>query len=254
MLIPSNYYRRIVHLHHEKQWHIGWLEVKFLPDLSVVQVTLDNKLIPVIMPVIKRIKKAFDLTCHPDEIISALGSLTDVNPGLRVPGAFDGFEIAVQAILNQHGPTKTAYETLEKFVVWFGESYSTPFPEVTHAFPNPKRIAAATVKELSILGITRVQTKEIIALAQAIVNKKLVLTPDADVESTLNQLRTLLNRDECLAQYVVMRALSWPDAFPFSNKDLMKTLKINSSLMAQKSLVSWQPWRSYAAMHLWPNL
>lgn len=247
--INNGIYRRIVRIYHGNQWHTGWFSVYLLPNLCVLQVTLDIKLIRVILPVIKRIKRLFDLTCHPNAIEEVLGSSFMPNSGLRVPGAFEGFEIAIQTILSQQIPIKTVRAIIEQFVTYFGEPQSTPFPDLTHAFPDPERLASTSVEEISSLGITPACSKEIISLAQAIVDKHLVLSPDADVSRTLEQLRSLLTIDECSVQYIVMRSLSWPDAFPISDKTLMKTLGVSSSIEAQECAKTWQPWRSYAAMH-----
>ena len=252
--INKGVYRRIVRLYHGNQWHTGWFSVKLLLNLRVLQVTLDIKLIRVILPVIKRIKQLFDLTCHPSAIEEALGPLASSNLGLRVPGAFDGFEVAIQTILSQQIPVKTIRTVIGRFVAYFGEPQPTPFLGLTHAFPDPGCLARASIKEISSLGITPVCSKEIIALAPAIVNKHLVLSPDADISRTLEQLRSLLTLDECSIQYIVMRSLSWPDAFPISDKNLMKTLGVSSSTEAQERAKLWQPWRSYAAMHLWSKL
>ena len=252
--IHNGVYRRIVQLYHGNQWHKGWLSIKLRTDLPVLQVIIDIKLVPVIMPVIKHIKRVFDLACHPDEIIEVLGSLAKPCPGLRVPGAFDGFEIAIQTILSQQGISEGAPSGIEKFVTHFGELHSTPFPALTHVFPTPEHIARASLEEISSPGITRSHAKDILSLAQAIVDKRLALTPEADVSNTLEQLRFLLNIDKELIQYIVMRALSWPDAFPVSSQNLMKALGVRSSLVAQKYAKAWQTWRSYAAMHLWSKL
>lgn len=252
--INNGVYRRVVRIYHGNQCHTGWFSVKLLPNLCVLQVTLDIKLIRVILPAIKRIKLLFDLTCHPNAIGEVLGSLPLPNSGLRVPGAFDGFEIAIQTILSQQIAAKTIRTAIEQFVTYFGEPQSTPFTALTHAFPSPERIARTPIEEISSLGIASFHSKAIISLAQAIVSKRLVLSSDADVSRTLEQLRSILPVDECSIQYIVMRSLSWPDAFPISAKTLKQTLGVRSSVKAQEYIKIWQPWRSYAAMYLWSKL
>jgi AraC family transcriptional regulator of adaptative response / DNA-3-methyladenine glycosylase II len=204
--------------------------------------------------VLKRVKLLFDLTCPLGKIIATLGPLAEDHPGLRVPGTFDGFEIAVQAILNQHVPIKEARVLGERIVNHFGEFHSTPFPKLTHAFPNPGRIASASIDEMYALEIPHIKAQAIISLAQTIVDKGLTLTPNADVSKAIERLRLLSNIDERSIQYIIMRALSWPDAFPYNDKELMKALEISTPNIAQDLTKTWQPWRSYAVMHLWSKL
>ncbi|MBY0500447.1 MAG: helix-turn-helix domain-containing protein [Alphaproteobacteria bacterium] len=247
-------YRRIVRLYHRNQWHIGWITAELLTNPPVIQVIIDIKLTQVIFPVLKYIKKLFDLTCSPEKIILALGPLAKSRTGLRVPGAFDGFEVAVQTILAQKETKKTTDTVVEKFVNYFGEPHPTPFATLTHAFPIPKRIALASIEEISALGIPQFKAEVIVILAQAVERKNLDLIPYADTVSTIEQLRSLPGINEESVQYITMRALSWPDAFPLCNKDLAKALGIRSTRIAHNITKTWQPWRSYAAIYLMSKL
>ncbi|MBP9777307.1 MAG: helix-turn-helix domain-containing protein [Alphaproteobacteria bacterium] len=252
--IHKGTYRRIVRQEQKGRCYIGWIKVEEVPNQSMLQITVDVKLAHVILLVLKHVKLLFDLTCSLGKITEALGPLAEDRPGLRVPGAFDGFEIAVQAILSQHISITEAQVLAERIVSYFGEFHATPFPELTHAFPNPERIASASIEEIYALKIPHIKAQAIIFLAQAIVDKSLILIPNADVSDTVERLRVLLNIDEKSIQYILMRALSWPDAFPYSDKEVMKVLEIHSPNIAQDLNKTWRPWRSYAAMHLWSKL
>lgn len=252
--IYKGIYRRIVRQEQKGHDYIGWIKVEKVPDQSTLRITIDIKLAHVILLVLKHVKLLFDLTCSPGKIIEALGLLAENCPGLRVPGAFEGFEIAIQAILSQHVSIKEAQVLSQRFVNHFGAFYSTPFPELTHAFPNPERIARASIEEIYALKIPQIKAQAIILLAQAIVDKSLTLTPNADVSKTMERLRLLPNIDERSIQYIVMRSLSWPDAFPYNDKELIKALEISSPNIAQDLTKTWQPWRSYGAMYLWSKL
>ncbi len=252
--INKGAYRRIVRLEHKRQVYVGWIEIEEVLNLSILRIKIDIKLAHVILLVLKHIKQLFDLTCPLEKITVALGSLSEDHPGLRVPGAFDGFEIAVQAILSQDVSIEEARVLIDWVVSYFGEFQSTPFPELTHAFPTPERIAGASIEEIYSLKIPHIKAQAIISLAQAIVDKSLALTPNTDVVQTLEQLRLLPNIDEKSIQYIIMRALSWPDAFPYTDREVTKILELHSPSIAKTLNKSWQPWRSYAAIHLWFKL
>ncbi len=248
--VENGRYRRTVRLFLNEQWHTGWLAVEDISDLSFLRVSLDIGLIKGIVPILKRIKGLFDLSCHPDKIEPILGTLAQQYPGLRVPGAFDGFEVAIMAILEQSTGIGNLSVLAKKFVSCFGEAHLTPFTELTHVFPTSDRIAFASVDEIKSLGINVPLAKTIIILAQAIRDKKLIFDSDVGIEESLKYLFTLPEIHEKTRQYILMRALSWPDALPFSSNDVTKVLNVQSSA-AHKIVQTWSPWRSYATMHLW---
>jgi AraC family transcriptional regulator of adaptative response / DNA-3-methyladenine glycosylase II len=252
--MDNGIYRRTVNLYYQGQWHRGWITAELLPNASAVKVNLASELVKVIGPVLGRLKQLFDLNCHPEEIAMGLGSLAEKRPGLRVPGAFDGFEMAVRAILGQQISVKAARTLAGRFANYFGQLQKTPFLALTHVFPNATRIAVATIEEMTALGITRSRAKSIIALAQAIANDQLTLAPNVDVPATLAQLLSLPGIGEWTAQYIAMRALAWPDAFPAADLGIMKALGIASPQQTKVYAEVWRPWRSYAVMHLWLSL
>lgn len=252
--VDNGIYRRTVHLYHQDCWHTGWLAVELLPKITAVRVTLANELRKAIVPILVRIKRLFDLDCSPDKVVMELGSLMESHPGLRVPGAFDGFEMAVRAILGQQVTVKAACTLAGRLVSHFGETQVTPFITLTYTFPTPERIAATSVEAIAALGILRSRASAIMALARAIVNDQLQLTPNADIPSTLKQLQAMPGIGDWTSQYIAMRALAWPDAFPTADAGIMKALGTRSPATIESLSQAWRPWRAYAVMQLWFNL
>jgi len=252
--VNNGIYQRTVYLNYQGQWHSGWITAEFLSNAAVVKITLANELGKVIVPVLRRLKQLFDLNCHPEEIAASLGSLAKKHPGLRVPGAFDEFEMAVRAILGQQVSVKAARTLAGRFAKYFGQFQTTPFTALSYIFPNPTQVAMATPEQIAALGITLSRAKSIIGLAKAIAAGQLTLAANVDVPSTLMQLRNLPGIGEWTAQYIAMRALAWPDAFPAADLGIMKALEITSPQQAKIYAEAWRPWRSYAVMHLWLSL
>jgi AraC family transcriptional regulator of adaptative response / DNA-3-methyladenine glycosylase II len=201
--------------------------------------------------VLARVKRLFDLACDPHVVEAQLGSLARHHTGLRVPGAFDGFEMAVRAILGQQVTVKAATTLSGRIARAFGEPIVTPWPELTHTFPVAGRIAPLTVDDIAKNGITGARSRSILALAASIDGGTLDLAPGVDVEETIAALRALPGIGEWTAQYLAMRALAWPDAFPHTDLGVMKALGTSSPSKVLALAERWQPWRAYAVMHLW---
>jgi AraC family transcriptional regulator of adaptative response / DNA-3-methyladenine glycosylase II len=204
--------------------------------------------------ILERIKRLFDLQADPAAIHAALGELAAPRPGLRVPGAFDGFEMAVRAILGQQITVVGARTLAGRVVRHFGTPVSTPHAGLTHLFPTPRRMASASVDEIGKLGITGQRAKTLIALAQALDSGRLLLEPGHRVEETLKQLRAIPGIGEWTAQYLAMRGLSWPDAFPHTDLGVYKALGEKNPKKVLEIAEKWRPWRAYATLHLWLGL
>src|SRR5205085_4432836 len=115
-------------------------------------------------------------------------------------------------------------------------------------------VAAAPAEELVALGITAARANSILSLARALAEGKIALEPGADIEATLARLKELPGIGEWTAQYIAMRALSWPDAFPAADLGIRKALGETSTPRVLQIARAWQPWRAYAAMQLWKSL
>ena len=237
--------------------HTGWIHVRHAPEKRALLVELTHSLTPVLPALLGRLRNLFDLSARPDVIAAQLGQdalLADAvsrNPGLRVPGAFDGFELAVRAVLGQQITVGGATRLAGRLVATFDESIETPHPGLNRLCPTPRRIAAAAVEELSALGVTQVRARSIIDLAGEIVSGRLTLEAGADPERTIAQLVALPGIGAWTAQYVALRALRWPDAFPKEDVVLRKRLGGVSAARAEALSQPWRPWRGYATLHLW---
>ncbi len=232
----------------------GWIAVEPSEGKSALKVELSVSLAKAILPVLAGVKRVFDLKAEPTQIAAQLGDLAAANPGLRVPGALSGFEIAVRAILGQQVSVKSATTLAGRYVAAFGEPVETPFAALTHLSPTPQRVAEAELTELTSLGIIGARAKSIIAMAEAVATDKLNLTPGGNVEQTMEQLKQLPGIGEWTAQYVAMRALSWPDAFPHTDLGVYKAMGTNKPRRVLELAEAWRPWRAYAVQHLWKSL
>ena len=253
--VGATTYRRTVCIEHASAVHQGWIEVQQARGQKpALAVALAPSLSAVIPQMLARVKHLFDLAGDPLAVAERLGPLAATRPGLRVPGAFSGFEIAVRAVLGQQVTVKAARTLAGRFAARFGTPLTTPFAELSTTFPDAHMIAAAEPAAIGELGILRARTRAIQALAQALVAGTLKLEPLVAVEETIDGLRALPGFGEWTAQYIAMRALAWPDAFPAADFGVLKALAETDPRRAQARAESWRPWRAYAVMHLWNQL
>jgi len=174
-------------------------------------------------------------------------------PGLRVAGAFDGFELAVRAILGQQVSVKGATTLAGRWARAFGAPIATPFPGLDRLSPGALHMAGIKADEIAALGIVGARARCLTALASAVLDRKVSQTFAADVEAEIEALMRLPGVGVWTAQYIAMRALHWPDAFP--SGDLMLLRAANASPRQLQNLAqAWRPWRAYAANYLWQSL
>ena len=231
----------------------GWVAVRPVGHsrlLAEWSETLD----PVRDALLDGIRTAFDLDAPVADIESHLGALATLRPGLRVPGAFDGFELAVRAILGQQVSVKGASTLAGRFAAAFGRAIDTPFAELTHLAPAAEQVAAAALEQVAALGITTARSRSIVALAGEVAAGRLVLEPGGDVERTMRQLVALPGIGDWTAHYVAMRALRWADAFPAADLGVLRAMNEKTPRRAVARAEAWRPWRAYAVMHLWRSL
>jgi AraC family transcriptional regulator, regulatory protein of adaptative response / DNA-3-methyladenine glycosylase II len=222
----------------------------------------------VIGQVMLLVRRLFDLDAHPQDIAQVLvkaqsfnfAPLLEQTPGLRLAGSFDGFELSIRAILGQLVSVKAAHATASKVVLNFGQalnefSHVQPCPceSIVRLTPEPRDLLNAGQESLGALGVTRQKQTAIKAIAQALVNGDLTLDPSVDVASTIVQLKAMHGIGDWTAQYIAMRALAWPDAFPSSDYGVLKALG-GTPAQAVKSSQEWRPWRAYATRYLWHSL
>jgi AraC family transcriptional regulator of adaptative response / DNA-3-methyladenine glycosylase II len=247
-------YRRTVRVASGGTWHTGWVEIAPARGKPALRVRIAASLGKALPPVLARVKSLMDLSCHPAEVARALGPLAARRPGMRVPGAFDGFEIALRAILGQQVSVAAARTLAGRFAEAFGDRIETPFDSLKTAFPAADRIAALPLRSIARLGVPAARARSIAALARAVAAGGLELAPGADVEAALAKLRALPGVGEWTAQYIALRALAWPDAFPHTDYGVMKAMKLADPKRVLAAAEGWRPWRAYAVMHLWRSL
>jgi AraC family transcriptional regulator of adaptative response / DNA-3-methyladenine glycosylase II len=237
--------------------HAGWIRVRHAPESRALEVELPHALTPVLPAVLGRLRHLFDLSARPDVIAAHLSAdrlLADrvrANPGLRVPGAFDGFELAVRAILGQQVTVKAATTIATRFVTALGEVIVTPHPALASLTPTAVRVAATPAAEIAALGIVAARARSIVAVAEEVASGRLVLDAGAAPERTIAQLVELPGIGAWTAHYIAMRALRWPDAFPKEDIAVRNGLGGVTATKAEERSAPWRPWRSYAVLHLW---
>ena len=248
----DNRYLRTVRLKNRTGWIVVSPSEK--AEKNTLRVELSASLAPALAPIISHVKRLFDLDAEPLAISERLGSLAEDNPGLRLPGAFDGFEMAVRAILGQQVSVKAATTLAGRLATRFGDPIETPFPALTHLPLTAERIALSDVAEIASLGIVTARAKSILALANEVAKGKIVLEPGVDLEETKTRLKALPGIGEWTSQYIAMRALGDPDAFPHTDLGIYKALNETNPKRVLQIAEAWRPWRSYATLHLWKSL
>ena len=249
--VSANRYLRTVHINAYQ----GWIAVTPHPRTPhALQIEISASLSPVIPNILHRLSHLFDLQADPALIKTQLGALAANNPGLRLPGAFDGFEMAVRAILGQQITVKAAHTLAGRFAAAFGTPICTPDGTLTVCFPHAAVVAALSVDEIASLGIISKRAQCIIALAKALATESITLSPTASPAPTIAQLKALPGIGDWTAHYIAMRALHWPDAFPHQDLGIMKALNETKPKTILAHAEPWRPWRAYAVMHLWHSL
>jgi AraC family transcriptional regulator, regulatory protein of adaptative response / DNA-3-methyladenine glycosylase II len=205
-----------------------------------------------------RCRCLLDLDADVARIDAALGRdpllapLVRRRPGLRVPRATDGFELAVRAILGQQVTLAAARRTGARLVALYGRPLDEPAGAVTHLFPTPAAVAEVDSLELRL---PRARATALRALARAVLDGELDLSPGADRAASERTLLALPGIGPWTASYVGMRALGDSDAFPPGDAAVRRALERlgqdGRPAAAQRLAERWHPWRSYALMHLW---
>jgi AraC family transcriptional regulator of adaptative response / DNA-3-methyladenine glycosylase II len=237
----------------------GWVKLTESNTKHALMLEFTHSLTPVLPALLRRVRALFDLDARPDIISRHLGrdrrlvSAVAANPGLRVPGAFDGFEMGVRAILGQQVTVKAATAIASRFVRAFGEPIVTPCAELNRLPPTPARITEARVADIARHGIVAARCRSIIALAQAQRSGELSLDGGThqNPEDAIRRLTGLPGIGPWTAHYIAMRALRWPDAFPKEDITVRNRLGGVTAKEAERLSEAWRPWRSYAVMHVW---
>jgi AraC family transcriptional regulator, regulatory protein of adaptative response / DNA-3-methyladenine glycosylase II len=242
----------------------GYISVGPAGAADRLPVELSATLLPVLSPLLARLRRLFDLDADPRAVAAhlgrdpILGPLVARRPGLRVPGAADGFELALRAVLGQQVTVRGATTLAGRLARLLAEPLPGAPAEITLLPITAERLADASVGAIAGIGLPRARAECIIAVARAAAGGELVELlgdgPPADPEAFGRRLRQLPGVGAWTAEYIVMRVLRWPDAFPDGDIGLRKAMGGLSPARLRAAAESWRPWRAYAAQHLWANL
>ena len=239
----------------------GWVSVE--PGAGDwLEVTVDFPE-PAAMPEIeRRLRRMFDLDAVP-EVINAqlsqdplMAQLVAARPGLRLPGTWDGLELAMRAVLGQQITVVAAIRLAGKLVAQYGQAVQTPHAGITHLFPTPEVLAAA---DLATLGMPKARGRTLSGVAQALLDDPQLFEPKASLKEGVARLVALQGIGEWTAQYIAMRQLREADAFAPGDIGLINALAaLEGGPVSARQLLAraeaWRPLRAYAAQHLWTSL
>jgi len=222
-----------------------------------LNVDVSLSLVPVLMPLLARLRHLFDLDAEPTVIDSHLGgeglaALVSRNPGVRIPGGLDGFEIALRVLLGGWPRRNASRNELAQHVVRaIGEPNELAIPRLAWFVPTAARVAEAGAARLRELGVPRIRAEALAAIARAVTDGTLRLEPGGEPFATRSALLTIDGVGEQMATMIIMRALSWPDAFPIFERGPSRAADepLTSSLLMRAQRC--RPWRAYALLHMW---
>ena len=243
----------------------GVLSIRPVPERSAIAVEVSSPLAPALMTIAARARRMFDSDADPIAIGAHLAQdpllapRVASRPALRVMGAFDPFEWAIRAVLGQQISVRGARTIAGRLLAQFG----VPLGRVgrdgdegapAFAWPDAARLAEAKEEALASIGLTRARARTVASVARAVAGGALSLDRGADPAVVRAALLAVPGVGPWTAQYIEMRALGWPDAFPAGDLGLRKALGGISTAECEARAERWRPWRAYAAAHLWKGL
>ena len=254
-IVGDDSYRRVVHL----EGRVGEITVERAAGRPALLLTASPSLLPVLMPLVARVRRMFDLDAHPDQIARvlrrdrALAKHVAKRPGLRVPGAIDPFEASVRALLGQQVSVAAATTLAGRFAAQFGAAYAGT-DGLAHRFPTPPEVVAVGAARIATIGLPKTRAAAIHALATAVATGRVRLDATRELASFVAELVELPGIGPWTAHYLAMRALHLPDAFPAADLGVQKALAMAGARAAEARADAWRPYRSYAVLHLWESL
>ena len=231
----------------------GWLQARDDPARCCLRVRASASLAPVLPLLLARLRRMFDLGASPATVDGCLGELARAQPGLRVPGAPDGFETLARALMRREGQAGPVI--LEAFARRFAPGAQAGALEGAPAglrawFPGVEDLAGARQAALLACGMSAAGARALLAAAAGLREGRLELQPWAPLEPTVQALQALPGMDAATPQWVAMQALGWPDAFPAQDPELQLAAGCADARSLLERAQAWRPWRAYAAMHL----
>jgi AraC family transcriptional regulator, regulatory protein of adaptative response / DNA-3-methyladenine glycosylase II len=244
---------------------LGWVVVRRSAREDWLDVTLPATLAEVSWPILTRLRALFDLDANPASIDGYLGAdpllgpSVRNHPGLRVPGAWSTFELATRAVLGQQVSVIGASTLASRLSAKYGRPLTTPFAYLNRLAPSADNLATASVEDIAAIGLPRSRATTLRDLGVAAERGDLGFGLTASIDEAVTSLRRVRGIGEWTAQYVAMRALRFPDAFPATDLGIRKALALaGRPLPSEKQVLEraavWRPWRTYAALHLWQTL
>ena len=247
---------------------VGTVEIVHVPDRESLGVTIRFPRARALPAIIARVRRVFDLDADVASIGAHLAQdrllapLVAKRPGLRVPGGWDGFELAVRAVLGQQVTVEAGRRLAVQLVEvcggrWpAGQRRAPGAPgegQVSRVFPTAAQVAAA---DLSGLGMPGARRATLVAIAEAALAEPRLFEPLATIEDTVARLCAIRGVGDWTAHYIALRAAREPDAFPASDVGLLRGAADRSGVRPSPSALvaraeRWRPWRAYAAQHLW---
>lgn len=245
----DTYFRTVLH-----EGEAGTIEVVHRPKDHALAVTVDFPRVRALAALVARVRRLFDLDADVKSIGAHLARdpllkpLVRARPGLRTPGAWDGFELAVRAVLGQQVTVEAGRRLTSRLVETCGGRVPAG-----RLFPGPAEVARA---DLSSLGMPRARKAALLSVATAALREPTLFEPLATLEQTVARLRAIPGLGDWTAQYVALRAAREPDAFPCTDVALLRGAQGKHRARPTPAQLleraeRWRPWRAYAAQHLW---
>ncbi|HET8623451.1 MAG TPA: AlkA N-terminal domain-containing protein [Gemmatimonadales bacterium] len=257
-LVTDRLYRRAVRIRE----HRGVVTIEQEPGVPALRIAASPSLLPAMVPLRSRLRHLFDLDADPAIVREHLARdawlrpLVEQRPGLRVVGAVDGFELAVRAVLGQQVSVRGASTLAGRLAALLGDPL-----EGGDASGSPVRLpvraeqlANADESRVAGIGVPRARARTLVTLARATADGRLDLAPGTNPDRARAALLEMPGIGDWTADYVLMRALRWPDAFPAADLGLRKAAGGVSAAELTRRAEAWRPWRAYAAVHLWQSL
>jgi AraC family transcriptional regulator, regulatory protein of adaptative response / DNA-3-methyladenine glycosylase II len=253
-VVQDDCYQRTIEINGQS----GEIEIRPEADEPLLRVRVSLASYEQLMLVVERVRRIFDLGADPLQITNhlaqdyRLGEMLQAHPGLRVPGVWDAFELALRTVLGQRLTFVDAKLVIARLVRTFGRPVSTAVPGLKYLFPKPEVLAAAS---LSSLGLPSARAETVRALARAACDGKLNPTTCKSLDHVISRLRAIPGMGRRQANYIAMRAFGEPDAFPSSDLGLRRVMISGQTRPSEDEFLSlaeaWRPWRAYAAIYLW---
>jgi AraC family transcriptional regulator of adaptative response / DNA-3-methyladenine glycosylase II len=254
--VVGDVYRRVVSI----DGQTGVIAARLPADRDEIDLEVDDALAGATGPVLEGARRIFDVGADSRAIDAALAAdprlrpLVEATPGLRVPGAPDGFEIAVRAIVGQQISVAAARTITGRFAAMLGEQLAVARGGLQVAFPRPADVAEASLEGL---GVPSARSATLVELARSICEGELEISPGLDRSAVREALLAIRGVGPWTADYVALRGLGDSDAFLPSDLVLRQVLGASarpaSVREAEQESQRWRPWRAYAVVHLWTS-